>query len=119
MYLFGVPHLATYISIFSLKQDWVFTGIILAKTPFPISIWKRRDSNPRPFTCEPCSLTTTPSSHSFSSQCRYSQIHLWNENIHIRMNNPKIFFLSKCYFIFKYRSTGFYCDESLNHAICW
>ena len=61
-----MPHLATYISLFSVNQDWVFTGIDpgMAFTPFPCSIWKRRDSNLQPFGCEPSSLTTTPSSHS-------------------------------------------------------
>ena len=63
---FGVPHLATYISVFSLNQDWVLSGIDpgMAFTPFPCSIWKRRDSNPQPFDREPSSLTTTLSSHS-------------------------------------------------------
>ena len=58
---FGVLHLATYISLF-----FVFTGIDpgMAFTPFPYSIWKRQDSNPRPFDREPSSLITTPSSHS-------------------------------------------------------
>ena len=63
---FGVPHLATYNSLFSVNQDWVFTGFDpgMALTQFPFSIWKRQDSNPQPSNCEPCLLTTTPSSHS-------------------------------------------------------
>ena len=36
----------------------------MAVTPHPCNIWKRRDSNPQPFACEPSSLTTTPSSRS-------------------------------------------------------
>ena len=39
----------------------------MALTPLPCSIWKRLDSNPQPFDCEPSSLTTTPSSHSSKS----------------------------------------------------
>ncbi len=63
---FGVPHLATYISLFSVNQDWVFTGINpgMAFTPLPCIIWKRRDTDPRPFDRELSLLTTTPSSHS-------------------------------------------------------
>ena len=30
----------------------------MALTPFPCSIWKRRDSNPRPFDCETSLLIT-------------------------------------------------------------
>ena len=57
-FFFGVPHLATNISLFSVNQDWVFTGIDpgMAFTLFPCSIWKRQDSNPQPIDCEPSLL---------------------------------------------------------------
>ena len=60
---FGVPYLSTFISLFSVNQDWCLQELIFF-TPFPCSIWKRWDSNPLPFDREPSWLTTTPSSHS-------------------------------------------------------
>ena len=45
------------------------TGIdpSMALTPFPCSIWKRQDSNPRPYDCEFSLLSTTRSSQSKTS----------------------------------------------------
>ena len=61
-YFFGVPHLATYISLFSLlyERGLGVTGINpgMTFTSFPSSI--RQDSNPRPFDRESSSLPTRP-----------------------------------------------------------
>ena len=78
--VFGLRHLATYISLFSVLEPGLgVIGIdpVMVLTPFPCSIWKRRDLNPRPFGCEPSLLTTTPSSHSKVKLSPQSQMYLW------------------------------------------